>query len=478
MNNKIGESKLKSQDLLRIFKELYKNDQLSTRINGQVILALEKIEKLNKDYDVSYDELINIFDSFNAVDSGRSIFEKLFCAINTMKIHMDISLENNSNTEKLFSLSYKNILRACKLIQDLASTNKLNQDSYNEVIRIANISLTKPSESTVTEKVSMWSKSSMWSMTTVDSNILLFTKDKMSGTEKSESGAYGQVKKSYHSVNSDDVLYAIKKYHNYPSCFDANKEVVHEAKYHQLLNNHPHFFKQNDRVMLMYDWKNGNALINLTQEQISSLSLHDRLVCFKSLLANLNQLHQSFRTHGDIKAANIILDINQLKMHLIDFNLSYKPLGDRQWSFGNQVADTYLRSRTHRSDNGQTKEYSFCDDMYALSFIGAKLFPELYQLNLDSHFSLTKKFSTNDLCAEQKSISLLIDAFYIGHNEYNPDIRKMRPTCKDSLSYCEKVLTQWGRLDEKTLNEILRSTIKREDVTVENVLHGHLSAMM
>ncbi len=393
--------------------------------------------------------------------------------------------KDDKNIAQIASLSEKNKEWAYRLIHDLVMTQKLTQSSFDEAMRLINIKLIKPAISTA-EKNSRKQTGKAHSNICINSSLNFFMEH--DNSHEYPEGGVGKVKKGFSSITSPHPEHAIKIYHSDDNTIEENViEAKREAKYHHLLGNHPvHFFKRKDKVALIYPWQKGVPLSELTSNdegnQFLKSDLKLRLACFQSLLNDIDKIHANFRVYNDIRPDNFIINIhaNPPTMRLIDFGFCHKPyIPSRTPIYEGQHSATMHECEVDGT-GGTGQPYTFPNDMATFACYGADLFPDIMEAGLAplqsqyNWYPFKSVVSPNKMSVHQKAIYTLFEALLHGGHAY---AKELRPTSKESLAYCEKIIENWDILDEHMLDKIVCTTIKNPDLSVDAILHGHVKRL-
>jgi serine/threonine protein kinase len=177
----------------------------------------------------------------------------------------------------------------------------------------------------------------------------------------------------------------------------------------------------------------------LSETEKLAIPSKDRLKCYTNLLCELNQIHQQHRAHRDLHFGNMILNVNELKLTLVDFGLTQK------------VRDiTKIPQDVHRA-----------------GWLLMGIFREISPL-LPPDTPLPKH------CMNTIQMKAVKDLFEAMNSKKSKDCC----TSEQALQYCEKLWEQYDQLDEEKLALIQSQTINRNEATIEDVLRGSLRSLL
>ncbi len=192
-------------------------------------------------------------------------------------------------------------------------------------------------------------------------------------------------------------------------------------------------------AVVVTDYLPGETLQDLYEADFDfkQYSQAQRLKLFATLLGDCQVLHENGQTHGYASPANIMKCGKALK--LIHFSTMRK--------FGS-------------SQPG--------DDMQMLGYSLAIVFPELFRLLLSGGETSVIKMKMDDLTNMDIAIMNLMDAFMEHRQEYRCTAKMAKQCC---LALADKAV-QNDFIDDAALMHILKTTINRDDFTVEDSLLG------
>ncbi len=374
---------------------------------------------------------------------------------------------NEKQLSDLLLLSERNIERLEVLIMRLASIDQLSPDTFEAAFNRIKISLPFIPADAVekrSRKETGLARSEMIVHSTIPP-LRFFMQHRPS--KKYDRGGFSTVKECYSSLDSQLPIYGIKRLRE----TELPAEPQRELKYNFLLGRKALFFSRNDKTMLVMEWQSGRALAKISKTTLQNATYETRLQCLLSGLEELNTLHVNFSVHGDIKAENYIVDLQQAKMALIDFG------GSRKWGAVRMGGDnlTYPFTCTPlycdpQLSQSKTYSYNFCDDIYSMGIVIAKLFPELFfVLEKNVKTARVYKFEISKPTILEQALISLVDSMM-------SDDRDQRCTSKDALDFCRALLSNLNRLDEPLLSKIKDRTINRSDATLEDVFRGAMRA--
>ncbi|MBI2785362.1 MAG: hypothetical protein HYX60_03245 [Legionella longbeachae] len=284
----------------------------------------------------------------------------------------------------LLSLSNTNIERLHKIVSSLFNTNMLNYQTYQIAFDRITAKIPKYSESTV-EKISRKGTQNQISNSqlTINNAFTFFLEHK----EDKEyfRGGIGKIKKGYsaNQIIDETPTYNVKKID--PKLKDANTLATRAVKINHLLDRQACYFQRKGSYRIVSSWVSGKALSDYKEDELKLIPIEKRFYCLISGLSDIEKLHSHFRIHGDIKPSNFVIDFNQSRMSIIDFD-STRKMGSS--STNSPYTLEYLSS--YKNIN---KNQSFCDDAYAMGQTIKDLFPEIYSSKTESEPTLRVDFT-------------------------------------------------------------------------------------
>ncbi len=238
-----------------------------------------------------------------------------------------------------------------------------------------------------------------------------------SAKEGEFAGNNGYVCKAYASKEDAVPAYAVKWVR------DA-KLAQHEAKHNTQLGHAACWFQSHvpsKRVGIMYPWQSGINLQSMTKREIMNLPWLTRLRILIGILNMLNELHSKLYVHNDIKSANVVVEPLRETAVLIDFGSTRR-----------------LNCRV-----------GFNKDMFGLSKIVAKL----SQCHSSDRSQLKSVFTRLLVALKQAKTRCPISS-------------------EQALTFCVDAENQYRTLNERTLDEIAKRTIGRNELTQEDIIRG------
>lgn len=131
-------------------------------------------------------------------------------------------------------------------------------------------------------------------------------------------GFFGKVYPVYTSDDAKEPVSCVKISVHQQT--DASFE--REASILSSLGHESFLFAMDERNAIYKEWHPGKSLTGFSEKEIASVPLEIRLECLYSGLMNLFHIHESGYAHRDLRADNIVLDIENRKIHIIDFGMS------------------------------------------------------------------------------------------------------------------------------------------------------------
>jgi len=294
---------------------------------------------------------------------------------------------------------------------------------------------------------------------------------------KCDSGSFGTIKKGHSFFNGYKQSYIIKKLKKseYPTKAEAIKVAKNEVKYHHLLKRQDAFYfvrSGKDTVYIVYPWQTGKPLHAFEESKLKLMPMKDRLYAFMTMLQELQSFHDLFRLHGDIHHDNILFNARYFTMSLIDFGLSRKKTGDflncngtRKTKHNASLDDSGAKIEFNQAylDSKHPSHFSFNGDVYALSFILAELFPDLFTIDSDQevYYRVTKT-EKNHLLPIKQAIYHLFDAMQADYD--------MRSLVSDLFLFCQEITSQ-TELRMADVERIANKTLLRTELTINDALH-------
>ncbi len=187
-------------------------------------------------------------------------------------------------------------------------------------------------------------------------------------SEDSLVGGYGVVGKVLKAGSHPSQFFAAKLMNVDKHGINQSRIMAkREVRYNNFLGRDSHYCANLGEVYVLMPWYDGIELDHVSDEVLSGIPVDVRLLMLIDMLEDLKKLHQRHRAHGDIKTQNIIFDVQTKKLHLIDLNSAHREMSKKSYPFTPSFID---KDRKH--DNNQ-----MTDDIYTLSTVFEKMFPEL-----------------------------------------------------------------------------------------------------
>lgn len=342
----------------------------------------------------------------------------------------------------LFTLSTANCNRLYWLTFDLYRAKLLNEQSFEQAVLRVTHKLPSVTAAALTKKSKKETQSPR-SQLTLDGKLSFFI-------EAKESRYYPTIAKGYSTAKDDSPSYAIEKLRDSTPVAKKQALATRKVKYLRFLK-HQAYYADAKKVVIVTDWLPGKALHKYDQSTLLQVPLLTRLQCLRSALMDLDTLHKYYRVHGDIKPANVILDVEQSSMKLIN--------GSARKKDSTKIA---LHTLAYTDPAGWRGILG--KDLYCMGMIIMCLFPELYTVIFTGN-DVKMSINTSTFTLHEQIIVDLIQAMM----HVKP---QARCTSDDALNYCNEIITNFAKLDERILKEIANKTIHHSDVTVEDILHG------
>lgn len=264
--------------------------------------------------------------------------------------------------------------------------------------------------------------------------------------EKYPSGSEGVIKKLFASAESKEPVSSLKRIKNHLDV-EPQQSAEREVRANRLFGYDSHWFSRHNKFYVMRPWHAGQSLDDIDERALAQKSFSDKLKMIFSGLKCLARLHAIRNVHGDVKPSNFIVNLEQNSLILID------GASVRKYGVGGFFA--FTPSFLDNSGRGVL----FCDDVYAMSFIVAAIFPEWYR---EAYDGLTEKFfiepkphpPKNDV--HFKAINQLM-------NRMIDKQRDQRCLASEAVTYCDLLLEHLDNLTREKTEEI-SSKVFRHDV--------------
>lgn len=357
-------------------------------------------------------------------------------------------------------LSYENSNRLRRFITDLQETNlKVNSQLLNNFLKIITIKLPKNAPETLVENTfapTDFRKTRERAKIVLSNNVTFFVEN---STRFNARGGYASIKKAYRDEvkkESEKPIYVRK--HFFPvddtaiknGYENALQSAMREVKYNKLLGRAAYFYQENESSYMVAQWKPSKKLSCFHRDTLRVYAVERRLQWLESLVLELNILHENYRIHGDIKEDNVILNIEKNSLNLIDFGTARKAETSKKFSF------------TSRYRDYASEQSTFYADLFALSFIIAKLFPDFI---IESYDYPRSKFG---YCS---NLSLLGQAVVDLFESLRYQEVKRRCSCYDVLEFIRELINT-AALDNERFQKLKESTIHKKEISFDDVVHG------
>lgn len=382
-------------------------------IDYQDNIYTKPLDVLNYIITNSFCDLKQILGFVNQIQKGTTT---LFRLLNKFQAHNFLIDKEQFNL--LLSMPDNRLRRLINLLRLPNNKQQPDVDLFNHYLSIIQYKLEDVKPSTIVANNRELRKELI-----LDNCISFFTQQ--DENVEDNQGSFGIVKKGYASADGNNILFAIKHLKSSKLEVHAKKEAKREVKRQRLLGRNAFYFlNSNDSYTIVSDWQSDKSIDKFGSIELRNATYEDRLHCMSSILNELNILHENYQVHGDIKAENCVMSLDNRSMNLIDFGTSRK-IGINQHKNGGIYAWTpcYL--------DGRGTFFNYCDDIYALGLVFAQLFPELYRISLSSTPKVIQKSFEHQKI--EKSITTLI-------NNMISNDRKTRCSAKAALEICTRLI--------------------------------------
>ncbi len=264
---------------------------------------------------------------------------------------------------KILSFSKKRMMTFFCELDKLISEGVLSSSAIKLVVDRVGNHLNKPAVGVVNDYVGCIDEHNPQRKVTFNDETYWYVEGERKGS--SIMGGLASVNKVLKIEANSSTFFAVKKIHyNEPDALDL---VKRETKYLNFLNHSASAYADNENYFVLMPWIEGKVLSDITDEAMINISFHQRLLAFMPLLQVIEKLHHAGRVHGDIKPRNVIYEMPSI-LHLIDYNSAHREYTRKKHAFTIEYVDPY---------NGNPKHSKMVDDIFALSFIIRKIFPEV-----------------------------------------------------------------------------------------------------
>lgn len=336
---------------------------------------------------------------------------------------------------RIKSLYYK---RLSELISILEKEGLLNEDTLSKLFINFGNKFPLPEEEPFTIELENYSDNLCTLYQGKDKNLLFFAKN--DPNKPCWDGSQGDVIQVT-SLHENETLYSLKKLKGEEE-EDYREVAIRETKYARFFGRKAHFFQNSNQWYVISEWQTGRTLQEIPKKELITLPKKMRIKSLIHLLKELNQLHSQYRAHCDIKKNNIVFNTKTFQLKLIDFGFTgkVKPKKYLPWT------------------------YRFYDDICALGFVVAELFPEIYEVREGNDcLEVALYKSVWLLSIEELSIYYLVSSM-LSREE------KIRCTSQRALDYCERLLNTTN-ISKKELAKILGETLNKNELSFNDVLH-------
>ncbi len=311
----------------------------------------------------------------------------------------------------------------------------------------------------------------------LDNGINFFLKPGASKQED-DSGGQSKISKGYTSADAANPAYTVKRY-----CLDANhyhrptREIAaHEVKYSKYLGRRAGLYQSKKGPVIVTDWQPGDSLKSMGDKKINfaDYSLTRKLKWLASLTQDIDRLHRSGYLFADLKPGNCILDLSTDTMRLIDFGSTQKVDSKQKYAATPGFIDP---------EEGFPKKLA--SDMYALGYIISYIFPELFVdkmmvLGLRAHRMGREVFfpiGMKHVSEKRKDVTftdtnMAILSLYDAAMEPAQQDRCTSEQVQSFLQTFQGMLSTKNQIDHNELNNLLSSSINRNEFVVEDALRG------
>lgn len=358
-----------------------------------------------------------------------------------------------------------NLNRLSNLLTKLEKTYFLTQATFDAVLTRVTSKLEAVTKNNII-KLKREGARGLSKLTVTEGSQFSFFVEHQIDKRKYERGNFAVIKKGYSSDDFETPVMGIKKLRQWGA--QAQEEAAaREVKYNRLLGRQAGYFTKEKssfkkHTAIFFSWQVGRALADYKPGELEALTIVDKLNCLIMALSELNILHARGRVHGDVKAKNLILDLEHKKLRLIDFGSAHKQGAQKRY----QPTDGFHDNTMYYLTN-----YDFCDDMYSFGFVVALFFPRLFQIEEDT--SLEKVSQTIVLLQDRESYSIVEKAIIDLVFSMIDKNRTARCTSEDAKIYCEALVRNCTDLDDEVLARLKQETISSFG-TAESVMRGKI----
>lgn len=314
----------------------------------------------------------------------------------------------------------------------------------------------------------------------LDNHLNFFLKPGASKQEDNYGGT-SKISKGYASADAADPAYTVKRFcldsHTYPR--PARELAAHEIKYAKYLGRHAGRYQSKKGPVIVTDWQTGESLEQMEKNnfRFSDYSIARRLKWLASLNEDLDRLHSSGYLFGDLKPGNCILDLNTDTMRLIDFGSAQKVDSRKKYCATRGYIDT--------KEGSQGFPKKLASDMYAFGYIISCIFPELINdemMAVCARVNMMGKeilipIGAKHIAERRKDVTftdtdMAILSLFDAVMETAQKDRCTSQQVKSFLQTFQGMLSTKNQIDHNELNNLLSSTINRNEFEVEDAFRG------
>jgi serine/threonine protein kinase len=158
----------------------------------------------------------------------------------------------------------------------------------------------------------------------------------------------------------------------------ALKQLISDARIQRLRNEvdaalrlkHKHIAAlidadlDNDKPFAVFEWVDGGSIGDLTSDELSSISLDQRLSWCEQICEALEHAHDQSVIHRDIKPDNVLLDNSRRFVKVCDFGLVYFSDGERVTATMEQAGSRYYIAP--ECEDGRAESITPATDFYSV----------------------------------------------------------------------------------------------------------------
>lgn len=401
--------------------------------------------------------------------NGSHEYKKEFVALCRIK-----GCAINKNTEKkVTELSAHNFERLQKLTTNLENIGKLTSDTF--ALALQRVTASIPS---VPQSKNNKQAVADGHVNKLDDNTTFFMK-RGASRNHNDSGGQAKINIGYTASDAKTPSISVKRLCLAPDEYQQPKDKVanREVKIQRLLGRRANWYPTKKGPAVAGEWQTGESLEDFKGD-FSSYTYSRRLKWLTSALTELNKLHANFRLHGDIKPGNIIVDVAQDKLKFIDFATTQKVNSTKDFV----ASPMYV-------DMKEGKPKKLASDMFAMGYIVARLFPELFTFSVNRQLAAMQrggmtmlavvarppyvldKNITDNVTNKEQAIYALVDAMM-------EECAELRCTSQQALQFCENaaahLVINGETLTVNNLKSLLDTTINGNSYVTEDALRGSI----